>query len=1248
MNQSQNEHPESPALTIDAVDRLASSVNDAEVIEALQEYRAAQQTGRGADRQQLLKRFPHLAGELSACLEALDFVAAAAPELHSEGLAGESMVEQECQREALGDFRLLREVGRGGMGVVYEAMQLSLGRRVALKVLPLAAALDSRQLQRFKNEAQAAAHLQHQHIVPVYAVGCERGVHYYAMQFIDGLTLAEMIHELRLSAAPQAEPTGPCTPGEDSGDAARPAQTATAAIASLSTEHAAPGPAHLRTVAQWGVQAALALEHAHSLGVVHRDIKPANLMVDGRGNLWITDFGLAHCQSQAGLTMSGDLIGTLRYMSPEQALAQRVVIDHRTDIYSLGATLYELLTLEPAFGGSDRQELLRQIAFEEPRPLRQLNRAIPAELETIVLKALEKNPAERYATAEELGDDLERWLNDEPIRARRPSVVQRLHRWSRRHRPVVVTAGVCLLVVGAMLTGGIGWVLRDEALRGADTERNVNAAMKEAKSLLARKQLPEALAMARGAETALSNGGGSKELHRRVRDLLADLDMVAQLEEIRLLQANVDQLDFDTAQTDGEYAGAFGDFGIDVEALGTEEAVALIQARTISVELAAALDAWAGLRRLSSKRDVQNWQRLVAVARLADPDTRRNQLRDALQRQDRQALENLAASPEVTDWPVSTLTLLWQGLHQCSTVEQELALLRKARQRYPSDFWINHDLATAFARAKPTQLAQAIRYFTTAAAIRSQSPGAQVRLGAALAEEGNLDEAIAAFQEAKRLQRDNVLAHYNLGIVLARQKQWNRAIAAFQGAISCKPGYALPHYQIGRAQLEKRQFDLAIAAYQKAIQYKPDFAAAHYYLGNALVEKRKLDAAIVSYRKAIQHKPDYAEAHYNLGNALRVNGQLDAAIVSFRKAIQHKPDYAPAHHNLGNALRKIGQLDGAIDSFKMAIQHRPDDPLTHQVLGLALFAKGQVNAAIASYREAIRLDPAYAQAHFNLGVALSRQGKSDEAIASYRKAVHHRPTYAQAYFNLGNTLVGKGQQDGAIGAFQNAIRHRPDFAEAHCGLGLALRSKGEFGDALVSLRRGHELGIRNPNWGYQSARWVRECARLADLERRLPLILKGAAPADAAEGIAFAEVCALKGLQGAAARLYALAFADRAALASNHQVGHRLQAARAAALAGCGQGNDSPMPSAGERARWRRQALTWLRADLAAWTRGVQSSTPATHTRVQEVLAGWQRDPALAGLRDARHVASLPPEEQAACQRLWTDVMALLEQARRA
>ena len=198
------------------------------------------------------------------------------------------------------------------------------------------------------------------------------------------------------------------------GDARSPA---TGTVAPSSTGSSNRGRAFFHTVARLGIQAAEALEHAHEQGVLHRDIKPSNLLLDGRGNLWITDFGLARLMGDAGLTMTGDLLGTLRYMSPEQALAKRVGIDHRTDIYSLGATLYELLTLEPVYAGRDRQEILRRIAFEEPRPPRRLDAAIPVDLETIVLKAMAKDPAGRYGAAQELADDLGRFVKHEPIRA---------------------------------------------------------------------------------------------------------------------------------------------------------------------------------------------------------------------------------------------------------------------------------------------------------------------------------------------------------------------------------------------------------------------------------------------------------------------------------------------------------------------------------------------------------------------------------------------------------------------------------------------------------------------------------------------------------------------------------------------------------------------------------------------------------------------------------------------------------------
>jgi serine/threonine protein kinase len=423
------------------------------VAELADEIRECVGRGEQPALEEYVRRYPQYADVIRNLVASLQFLHLAGAD--SEGLVSAAAAVQ--PEGPLGDFRIVREVGRGGMGVVYEAVQISLGRRVALKVLPLAAALDARQLQRFKYEAQAAAHLHHTNIVPVHAVGCERGVHYYAMQFIDGQTLAGVIRALRQQAG--LDESGSSEPAAGRG---KPASTLHNCGPRSETTPGMPGgrPAATfwRTAAQWGAQAAEALAHAHELGIVHRDIKPANLLVDDRGHLWVTDFGLARLHNDAGLTRTGDLVGTARYMSPEQALGQRGIVDQRTDIYSLGVTLYELLTLEPAFDGGDRQEVLRQIAQAEPRPPRRLNPGLPAELEIIVLKALAKSPAERYGTAQELADDLRRFLDDKPIRGRRPTAGQRVRRWARRYRTAVLTAaaaaaGSVLLALAALAVG---------------------------------------------------------------------------------------------------------------------------------------------------------------------------------------------------------------------------------------------------------------------------------------------------------------------------------------------------------------------------------------------------------------------------------------------------------------------------------------------------------------------------------------------------------------------------------------------------------------------------------------------------------------------------------------------------------------------------------------------------------------------------------------------------------------------------
>ncbi len=493
----------------------------------LLDYVEACEVGLDPDRESLLAQHPDLRDDLVAFFAARDEIERLAGPMRERGrlsfgsFSPNEASFSESELGQLGDFRLIREIGRGGMGIVYEAEQLTLRRRVALKVLPFASSLDPRQLQRFKNEAAAAAHLRHENIVAVHAVGSDRGVHFYAMQFVEGQSLAALIAQLRQLPKTKVETkleAKSATPSSRS--PTRPADT-TAPQARLSTERSLSGAAHFDWIAGLGRQAALALEHAHQTGVIHRDVKPGNLLLDPTGQLWITDFGLAQIAGDSALTVTGELLGTLRYASPEQALGRRGLVDHRSDIYSLGATLFELLTLVPPFDGRERNELIRQIA-EDPAPApRSVQRAIPEALDTIVSKTLRKEPSERYATAQELAEDLQRFLDRRPILARPPGIAERFRSWARRHpaMSLAFTVATTLITVGSVVAA---------ILLGAERERTRTEQRRAEEAFLGeRKRAEEAevrLALARRAvdelmrlsEEELADRPGMELLRKRV------------------------------------------------------------------------------------------------------------------------------------------------------------------------------------------------------------------------------------------------------------------------------------------------------------------------------------------------------------------------------------------------------------------------------------------------------------------------------------------------------------------------------------------------------------------------------------------------------------------------------------------------------------------------------------------------------------------------------------------------------------
>ncbi len=360
-------------------------------------------------------------------------------------------------------YRILGVLGQGGMGIVYRAVQTKLNRTVALKVLPaMIGAANPSAVARFRREATAAARLHHTNIIPIYDFGESRDAYYYAMELIQGQPLSAVIGQLSGVNASSASPARLASmlqtvTSQVQGEGAMlepgsPDESIATSSAGINASSTGRGRPYFSQVAKWVADAADALHYAHGQGIIHRDIKPANIILSIDGRIMIADFGLAKSTEEESVTMTGSLLGTLRYISPEQAMARRVRVDHRTDIYSLGATMYELLTFQPAYPGMDDKEILGAIISRDPTSTRKILPVVPNELDTICMKMMEKSPDKRYATARACAEDLRRYLNDMPIVARRPSSFDRTMKFVRRHKaPVIaVTALVLLSVTGAI------------------------------------------------------------------------------------------------------------------------------------------------------------------------------------------------------------------------------------------------------------------------------------------------------------------------------------------------------------------------------------------------------------------------------------------------------------------------------------------------------------------------------------------------------------------------------------------------------------------------------------------------------------------------------------------------------------------------------------------------------------------------------------------------------------------------------
>jgi Flp pilus assembly protein TadD len=1129
-----------------------------------------------------------------------------------------SSKEMPDKQEATARLQLHGEIARGGMGAVLKGRDADLGRDVAVKVLLETHQGKTEMLQRFVEEAQISGQLQHPGITPVYELGQFADKRpYFTMKLVKGKTLATLLAARKSPAEEQSRYVGIFA------------------------------------------QICQTLAYAHARGVIHRDLKPSNVMVGAFGEVQVMDWGLAKVLKEGGIadeqkaqehaevsvirtqrsdgsstpevgsnTQAGTVLGTPAYMAPEQARGHVDLVDERADVFGLGAILCAILTGQPPYVGKPEEIAYKARKAKLEDAFARLD-ACGADAELIGLTkhclaaellerprhagevaqqvtAYQQSVAERLRQAE-LAETEARARAEEESKTR----AQAEARLSAERQARRMTLGLAAAVLVSLTLAGGGGVWyqqqvaarrQEEASREAELREAVRAALDKVADLRQRARWDEARAVLEQVRQRLGPTA-PEDLRDPVKQAEADLASVDRLDAARLKASVWVGSHFDYASAVRQYGAAFREAGIIGEETEAAEVVAdRIRVSAVREQLVAAVDDWAW-RVGEGKPPRRSW--LLAVARAADPDPWRDRYRDAKVWQDRTALERLAQEAKVNELSPQILDAF--GLLLGKLGGDAIPLLTAAQRRYPSDFWLNVDLGNAMYETKRWE--EAIGYFRAALALRPEIAAVYNNLGLACYKKGRLDEAITECKRAIELDPKLAYAHDNLGIAL-----WH-----------------------------KGRVDEAIAEYQKALGLDPKLANAHTNFGTALEHKGRIDEAIAEYKRAIELDSKLAMAHSNLGTALKHKGRIDEAIAELQKAIELDPKLGRAHINLGSILCDVKHdYDGAIVCFQKALELDPKDPHAHTNLGSALHPKGRVDEAIAEYQKALELDPKFADAHINLGLACYKKGRLEEAIAEWRKALELDPKNVSAHNNLGTTLHTTGRVDEAIAEFHKALELEPKCAPAHTNLGLALLDKGRLEEAIVQCKKALELDPKLAPARGILARWEPAAALLS----KLPAFLQGEfQPRDNAQRLHLAQLCEYKKYHRAAAQLYADAFAAESKLADDLNAQHRYNAACCAALAAAGQGEDAAKLDSKERARWLKQALDWLRADLTAYGKLLDGGKPQVRTLVQQRLQHWQHDADLSGLRDKDAVAQLPADERQACERLWADVAALSKKA---
>jgi serine/threonine-protein kinase len=861
--------------------------------------------------------------------------------------------------ERLGDFRIVREVGRGGMGIVYEAEQESLGRQVALKVLPVQALLDPQKQKRFLREAKAAAHMHHTNIVPVYGVGEHDGLCYYVMQFIQGLGLDEVLGELKrlhaarrgsshLSAARAAlppakdvsaadvalsllsgqftrtapgeaegvgqlgpyaptgaplagpkEPDGPERPlpeeapgGQKPADAAgQPPRQATGSSGptGLSSSGVLSGAGdqkaltesgrhYWESVARIGIQVAEALDYAHAQGILHRDIKPSNLLLDTQGTVWVTDFGLAKASTEGdNLTHTGDIVGTLRYMAPERFNG---VSDTRGDIYSLGLTLYEMIAERAAFEECDRSKLIKQVTGTAPPAPRKINPAIPRDLETIVLKATDREPSRRYRTARALADDLRRFVDDKPIHARQASSAERLLRWCRRNPAVASLSAAILTLLVALAVGSTIVALRFENM--AKEESRLRAQENKLR-LLADQARVKAETARREAESNLKEAQHQKQLadanFRKAR--MAVDDSLTRISESRLLHVpGLQPLRKELLESALKYYQGFLAQRSDDPAVQKDLATAYTRVAKITAEISSPDKALEAYRQALAMR-----QKLLKRT----PGDLEMQAEIAYHHQ---AVGRLQLQLGQSDGALKSFQQASAGLRAViPQVEEKSGLLSGFASVY-------NDIGALYVHKN--EPLEAMSYFTAALKLQRQ-----------LVDESPKHARIVQlkYELANQLNQMGRL-HTDIGLSREASKLHGQALKILKELVAAAPRHELSndlqralastYENVGDARRRDKKADAALKSYQDGLAIREPLANAN--------------PAVTEYQN------DLARSYFTLGQLQAERGQSDAAAQAYQRAIERQrlviavaPEGAEYLRLLGRQLARLGRTQRKLE-----------------------------------------------------------------------------------------------------------------------------------------------------------------------------------------------------------------------------------------------------------------------------------------------------------------------------------------------